>query len=374
MPPGDERPVAAIVRSALFNASETFVRDHAAGLRRYRSLLVGLEGRANAPPAILPRGPAGALRARLLGLGSFAPRLRPHRPVLVHAHFGPDGLLALPLAERLGVPLVTTLHGYDVSRSDRSLFLSGRLSWIRYVLMRRRLMEGGRLFLAVSDAVRQRAVARGYPAERTLTHHNGVDLRRFRAGAATPGLILHVGRLVEKKGTKLLLDAFAEAKRTWPGASLAILGDGPLRPVLERRAAALALGDSVRFLGALSHEETAAWMSRAWLLAVPSLAAPDGDSEGLPQVVLEAAASSLPVVGSGHAGIPEAVEDGRSGFIVPEGDAGTLARRLAELLASPELRRCMGASARTVAETRFDSRRQIDRLETLYDSLRQMPS
>jgi colanic acid/amylovoran biosynthesis glycosyltransferase len=371
----DDRPVIGIYRSPLFNASETFVQTHAEALSRFQPLLIGLEDKGHVRPALaarrlLPRNRREELAMKLAGsVAGLAARLRPHRPRLIHAHFAPDGLLALPLAERLGVPLVTTLHGYDVSRSPAALLLSGRLSWIRYALLRRRLTARGRLFLAVSEAVRERAIARGYPPERTVTHHNGVELARFGPGATQPepDLVLHAGRLVEKKGTRLLLDAFAAVLRSRPAARLVIVGDGPLRASLERRSAAL--GGSVRFLGALSHAETATWMRRAWLLAAPSLTARDGDSEGLPQVVVEAAASGLPVIASDHSGIPEAVDDGRTGFLVGEGDEAGFARRLAELLGSAELRGRMAAAARALAEERFDSVRQGARLESLYDSL-----
>jgi glycosyltransferase involved in cell wall biosynthesis len=371
----DDRPVIGIYRSPLFNASETFVQSHAEALVRFQPLMIGLEDKGHVRPALagrrlLPRDRREQAAMKLSGsVAGFAGRLRPHRPRLIHAHFAPDGLLALPLAERLGVPLVTTLHGYDVSRSAASLLFSGRLSWMRYALFRHRLAARGRLFLAVCEAVRRRAVARGFPPERTLTHHNGVDLDRFGPGGnePEPGLVLHVGRLVEKKGTGLLLRAFRCVLRERPEARLAIAGDGPLRASLERQSAGL--GGSVRFLGALGHAETADWMRRAWLLAAPSITARDGDSEGLPQVVIEAAASGLPAVASDHAGIPEAVEDGRTGFLVAEGDVDALARRLLDLLGSLELRLGMGAAARALAEERFDSVRQSRRLESLYDSL-----
>ncbi|MGQ0589537.1 MAG: glycosyltransferase, partial [Sphingosinicella sp.] len=285
---------------------------------------------------------------------------------LVHAHFGPDGLLALPLARALGVPLVTTLHGYDVGRAPRDMLLSGRLSWQRYALLRRRLMREGALFIAVSDALRERALAQGFPAERTVTHRIGVDLARFRpGGAAEPGLVLHVGRLVEKKGTALLLEAFAKARAARRDASLVIIGDGPLLPALKRRA-----GEGARFLGAQPPEAVAQWMRRAWLLAAPSLTARDGDSEGLPTVAVEAAASGLPVVGSDHSGMPEAVRDGATGFIVPEGEAEPLASAITNLLGDAELRAWMSAAARALAEKEFDLVRQTQLLEDLYDRAR----
>lgn len=353
----DERPAVAIFRSPLLNASETFVRAHALSLTRYRPVLAGRSDKGNIP---------AELRAHtLLGTPSqLARRVQVERPVLVHAHFGPDGLAALPLARALAVPLITTLHGYDVSRSRARMLLSGRVSWMRYALRRRTLMEQGELFLAVSEALRARAIAQGFPAERTRTHYLGVDLRRFQSGGERErGLILHVGRLVEKKGTAVLLKALARL----PNARLVIVGDGPERQALERQAGAL--GERVRFLGALAADEVSGWMRRAWLLASPSLTARDGDAEGLPTVIVEAAASGLPSVATHHSGIPEAVLDGETGFLVPEGDADALAEKMDILLGSDDLRDKMGSAAHRLAEERFDLRTQTARLEDIYDGV-----
>jgi glycosyltransferase involved in cell wall biosynthesis len=338
---------------------------------RYQPLVVGLEDKGGAWPALagrmlVPSTRAEAFAFRAFGrVGPLAERIRPFAPRLLHAHFGIDGLMALPLARALGIPLVTTLHGHEVSRSRARLLASGRVSWTRYALRRERLMAQGALFLAVSDALRDKAVAQGYPAERTVTHHLGIDLDRFRPqGTPEPGLILHVGRLVEKKGTAVLLDAMA---RLGPEARLVVIGDGPERAALERRAAAL--GGRVRFLGALPRDEVLAWMRRAWTLAVPSLTARDGDAEGLPTVLLEAAACGVPAVGSRHSGIPEAIDHGTSGLLVPGGDAEALGAALAAILAEPDLRARMSAAARALVEVRFDAARQIARLEDRYGLL-----
>jgi glycosyltransferase involved in cell wall biosynthesis len=376
MPPSgaslDHDRVAAIFRSPLFNASETFVQTHALSLRRYRPVVVGLERKGHVEPALEDRllvATAGErLPLRLLGsAGPLAARLRRHRPKLIHAHFGTDGLLALPLAQALGIPLATTLHGFEVSRSFGAMLFSGRLSWTRYAVGKRRLQRGGDVFIAVSEAIRAKALGQGFPADRTIVHYNGIDLARFPApsGDRETGLVLHVGRLVEKKGTQLLIDAVAAV----PEAKLVILGDGPLRKALERRAAMLGLSDRIQFLGAQPPEAVARWMGRASLLAAPSVTASDGDSEGLPTVVIEAAAASLPAIVSDHSGLPEAVADGVSGFVVPEGDAGALAARLSDLLASPALQARMGEAARAVAGQMFDAARQAAALEERYDAL-----
>jgi colanic acid/amylovoran biosynthesis glycosyltransferase len=366
-----------VFRSPVFHAHETFVRDHLLGLVRYRPIIAGLEDKGHVPAGfegrtILARSAAERLAIRAFGrTGGLERRLRPFKPALVHAHFGPDGLLALPLARGLGVPLVTTLHGYEVSLTKARMIRSGSLSWIRYALLQGRLAAQCDLFLAVSEALRTRALAAGFPPERVIVHHNGIDLARFRPadGRAEPGLILHVGRLVEKKGTALLLRALAGLRRRGIQARLAVIGDGPLRPRLIAQAAALGIAADVAFLGSLPSSEVARWMERAWLLAAPSVTAGDGDSEGLPTVLVEAAASGLPAVGSDHSGIPEAIVDGRTGYVVAEGEVDPLARRIAELLDSPGLRAIMGPEARLLAEARFDRIRQGERLEAHYDDL-----
>ena len=357
----DARPAVVVFRSPLFNASETFVRAHAAALERYRPLLVGREDKGNVPPELRD---SLVLWPRFGPVERVAERLRKHRPRLVHAHFATDGLAALALARNLGVPLVTTLHGYDVALSRRRLLASARLSWMRYALQGSRLKRQGDLFRPVSDALRDAAVARGFPSERTRTHFLGIDLARFRAGKERDdGLILHVGRVVEKKGTAVLV----EAMKALTGCTLAVVGDGPERARLERQAAVL--GDRVRFLGALDASAVAEWMGRATLLAAPSVTARGGDTEGLPTVIVEAAASGLPVVATRHSGIPEAVVDGETGFLVAERDAGALAERIGRLLGSAELRARLGAAGRRLAEDKFDLRMQTARLEAIYDEV-----
>jgi colanic acid/amylovoran biosynthesis glycosyltransferase len=366
-----QKPIVAVFRSAVFNASERFIQDQAAALTRWRPLVVGLERKGEVIPRlrdgmIVAESASERLAFRFRGRGGrIEAELRAARPALIHAHFGTDGLLVLPLARALGVPLITSLRGYDVTRSDGALLRSGRLSWMGYALGKKRLQCNGALFLAVSDALRERAIARGYPEARTLTHYNGVDLDRFRPDMAPrePGLVLHVGRLVEKKGTKVLIEAVAGLA----GAKLAIIGDGPLRGALERQGQKL--GERVRFLGTLPADEVANWMRRASVLAAPSVTAADGDAEGLPNVVVEAAASGLPVVGTNHSGIPEAIEDGNSGFLVAEGDSGALAARLAELLGSESMRSEMGIAARRLAERKFNRQLLTDRLEAIYDEV-----
>ncbi|MEJ6009739.1 glycosyltransferase [Novosphingobium aquae] len=355
----DQRPLVIIYRGPVFNRSETFVRAQAEGLQRYQPLIVGRKLIGNIPTTL-----DGRLR-----INPSAVDLLPFQARLIHAHFATDGLRALTLARKLQVPLITSLRGYDIYRSRRALFGSGRLSWMFYALFQRRLIDRGDLFLAVSDALRRKAIECGFPADRTVTHYNGVDLDRFRpSGERDHATILHVARLVEKKGTALLMQALATLGDRH-GACLEIVGDGPLRKGLEHLAGRLGIVDRVRFYGALPQEAVIELMQRATLLAAPSRAARDGDSEGLPNVVVEAMATGLPVVATDHGGIGEALIDQRTGFVVGENDAGQLASRIGDLLDSRDLGTRMGLAARQVASEKFDFSRQMAKLESYYDDL-----
>jgi glycosyltransferase involved in cell wall biosynthesis len=365
------RPIVAVFRTALFNPTERFIQEQAASLTRWRPLLVGLERKGEVladlkEGMILPANVAERLAFSATGRGGRVEgRLRAAKPKLIHAHFGTDGLKMLNLARALRLPLITHLRGYDVTRSRAALLASGRPGWSRYALQRGRLMDHGDLFLAVSDALRKQAIALGFPAKRTRTHYNGVDLGRFQPGKRPrePGTVLHIGRLVEKKGTADLLAALASIA----GVRLIVIGDGPLRAQLQRQAGAL--GVKAQFLGAQDAGEVAEWMRRATLLVAPSVTARDGDAEGLPNVVVEGAASGIPVIATRHSGIPEAVEDGQTGFLVKEGDRAGLAARIGTLLDSADLRREMGFAARALAVERFDRVRQAERLEAIYDEV-----
>ena len=178
----------------------------------------------------------------------------------------------LALARALRLPLITHLRGYDVTRSRAALLASGRPGWSRYALQRGRLHAAGR---PCSSPCRTRcgkqAIALGFPAERTRTHYNGVDLDRFQPGKRPrePGTILHVGRLVEKKGTADLIAALARTRRA---SRLVVIGDGPLRAAA--RSARRARSASRRsFSARRMPDEVAEWMRRATLLVAPSVTA-----------------------------------------------------------------------------------------------------
>ncbi len=371
------KPCVAVLRHQLFLPSEVFIAEQALALRRFAPLLVGrtLAGppRADVDYHVPVAGAFAQLRYVLRrDPRLFLPELERRRPVLVHAHFGVEAVYGMELAARLDVPLVTTFHGFDATLKRTELLKSRKLTWIQYLCKRADLCRRGTLFIGVSKFIVARLEELGVPVERTQLHYIGVDTAVFESRGedadldSQPLVILHVARLVEKKGTTYLLDAFAKIAAQHPRAELVVIGTGPLAGRLEQRAANLDIGARVRWLGAQPHAAVRQWLRCAAVLCLPSCTAANGDSEGLGLVLLEAAASGIPVVATHHGGIPEAVEDGSTGYLVPERDAAALAGALDALLAGDSLRARMGQQGRRLVRERFDLRRQTGHLEQLY--------
>jgi glycosyltransferase involved in cell wall biosynthesis len=203
------------------------------------------------------------------------------------------------------------------------------------------------------------------PGRVDLVYH-GLDLSRFpqppeRRPRPGPLRLLSVGRLVAKKGYDDLLEALARlpADLDW---RLRHVGGGPLKEDLAERAAALGLSDRIAWLGKRDQTEVVAEMRAADLFVLPSKIAADGDRDGLPNVLMEAASQELPVLSTAVSAIPEFVADGETGALVPPGDPGALAERLAALAADAEGRRRMARAAHARLRAEFGMEAGIDRL------------
>jgi colanic acid/amylovoran biosynthesis glycosyltransferase len=259
--------------------------------------------------------------------------VRRHRPDVLHVHWMlPQGLAALVAAPR--VPRVVTTHGGDIYA------LRDRIS----VWSKRRVLRRADAVTAMNSDMTRRLVELGADVRTVHVLPMGADVDTVRSAGAgidrVPGRIVFVGRLVEKKGLAVLLDAVRQLE---PGGwSLEVVGDGPLRAALEARAAGL----PVTFRGSLPRTEVAAAYARSEIVVVPSVPAASGDQDGLPVALLEAMSAGCAVIGSRIAGIDAAVDDGETGLLVPPGDAGRLAGTIADLLAHPERRAKLGAAAR----------------------------
>lgn len=368
-------PVVGVLRHQQFRPTEGFIAGQAMAMRQFRPLFVARDAVAAAPGTdcvCIAQFGRRAVAAYTLTRRSPALRrlLAQRRPSLLHAHFGVEGVYAVPLARSLRVPLVTTLHGFDVTIDRRHLVAARKASWLNYVAWRRDLFRHGSMFVCVSEYVRRRAVEWGYPEERIRVLPIGVDVELIQpAPPVAAPRVLHVARLVEVKGTSVLLRAFAGVRARLPEAELMIIGEGPLRARLTRLASELGIADAVQFIGARSHHETLEQMRHARVVCLPSVTAASGAQEGLGLALVEAAATGRPVVATTHGGIPEAVTDESTGYLVPEGDAGALADRLLSLLSDPQLCERYGKAGREMAVARFNLSRQTEKLESLYRTL-----
>lgn len=367
---------ALIFRERLLAPSETFIMEQAKRLHHYRPVLVGL--RRTRPslhypqPDVLLRADdllIDKLAASLYRKFPFAPgffrRLRVTNPSIVHAHFAIDAIQSLPIASKLDIPLVVSLHGFDVTSSDNALLSSfaGR----HFLQHRNRLFRDASAFICVSRFIRDAALRAGFPESKLHVHYTGIDCEQFRFTNShrDPKLILFVGRLVEKKGCEYLLRAMTIVQRSDPDAHVEIIGEGPLRSQLEGLAASLSI--RATFRGVQNPREVAYSMSRARILCNPSVTASTGDKEGFGMVFAEAQAAGTPPVSFYHAAIPEVVRHGQTGLLCAEGDISALAASLQTLLNDSTLWAVMNRQSREWVKNQFDIATQTQNLEMLYD-------
>ncbi len=286
---------------------------------------------------------------------------------VVHAHFGYQACRCLRAIRATGLPLLTTFYGADAT------------SYARLPQWRRRyveLFERGRLFLAEGSALAGHVAEAGAPPERIRVHHLGVDTRQipFRERLAGDGAvrILMCGHFREKKGFPDGLRALGRALQgvTDLDVQVVMVGDGPERDRVREAIVDSGLGDRVELRGLLPYREVLQLLGSCHLLLAPSRTATDGDSEGgAPVILLDAQAAGVPVVATTHADIPEYVIDGGSGLLAPEGDLDALTDRLRQMLRSPQQWAQMGRRGRAHVEAEYDARRQVERLESIYDDV-----
>ena len=269
---------------------------------------------------------------------------------LVHAHWiVPNALAAAPLARRL--PLAVGLHGSDVFLAEKP--------WMRPLVAH--ALRRTRVLTACSPELARRIEAIGFDSARSHVIPYGVDVELFRPDAerrglwrerlaipATAPLALGVGRMATKKGFHLLIEALPEILARAPELHLVLAGGGDRLEELRR--AARPWADRVRFPGPVLHDTLPDLYRAADLFVLPAIHDAKGNVDGLPNVILEAMASGLPVVASRISGIPIAVEDGATGRLVPEADVAALAAAVAELALAPARCAEMGARARRRAE------------------------
>lgn len=366
------RPVLAIATRDVSNVSETFVRRHVEHLFGGRTVLISLRpGQSAWPdkpslscPAVPTLPPPGSLRARF-GAGRRA-RLRAGRDAAVReflgemgathvlAEFGYIGIEVAGAVRETGLPFACYFRGADASSHLRRPGYATRLA---------EMMPQLSGVIAVSRFLLDTLAAHGVSHPRSAVIPSGTDTALFRPGETDPDMVLSVGRMVAKKAPQKVISAFAAVAADRPGLRLEFIGDGPELAASRRLARKLGLGARVVFHGARDHAFVRDRMARAGVVCQAFETARDGDTEGMPGVIQEAMACGRAIVTTRHAGVPEHVEDGRTGLLVEEGDTEGMAAALRRVIAEPGLAVQMGAAARAHAEAELDYRDLYRRTE-----------
>ncbi len=360
---------AAVFSTNFLDHSQTFVYEEVTHHTRYAVEVFARQQRNAARFPFSPLHVGGVRYALTRRDRAFDRLFGSGRYCLVHGHFGTGSLYAVPYARRFALPLVVTFHGYDVPllRSPARLLPE---HW-PYALLAHTMLERLTLGLCASKELLEMLVEAGVPRERLRLHHLGIDLSRFAfAGRGERARVMMIGRLVEKKGFRYGLRAFADATRTDGHAELIVVGSGGQEVALRAQADALGISSRVTFTGVKTSEEIAALLGTCDVLMAPSVVGPDGDRESGVIVLKEASASGCAVLGTYHGGIPEIIDDGETGFLVPERDADALGARLARLLSDRERARAMGVAGRKKMEREYDLVQQVEKLEAHYDEAR----
>ncbi|MBE9178841.1 glycosyltransferase [Oculatella sp. LEGE 06141] len=364
--------------SLLLPPSQTFIRAQGEEIQQFTPYYVGsrLVPGLDLPPertiVVNRGGKAGNAAEGLFKLSGVAPQfyqqVRQLNPGLIHAQFGLSGALALPLARSLKVPLLVHFRGADATIKDEHARYSSLNHWI-YLRRRDTLKREARLFITVSKFIKEKLLEQGFPPNKIIVHYSGINTAAFTPDPTLPreSTVLFVGRLMEKKGCEYLIQAMAKIQAERPDVELVMIGDGPLRSSLEASAAKLLR--RYQFLGVQPSSVVQQWMNRARLLAAPSVTASQGDSEGLPNVVLEAQAMGLPVVSTLHAGVPEGVIQGETGFLAAERNVEELANYCLRVLQDNELWRFLSTNGQEHVRTHFDRPKQTRILEGIYQAV-----
>jgi colanic acid/amylovoran biosynthesis glycosyltransferase len=285
---------------------------------------------------------------------------------IIHCQFGTQSFrgMAFQAINSPNAKLITTFRGDDISRFVRE----------RGNQIYDRLFKTGDFFLANCDFFRDRAVQIGCDSSRIFVHRSGLDCHKFTLKPRqfpTDGRvrIATTGRLVEKKGIEYSIRAVAKVAATYPNIEYNVMGDGPLRDHLQDLIQELGVSDKVNLLGWKNEQEIIEILDATHLFIAPSVTASDGNQDAPINVLKEASALGLPVISTYHGGIPELIQDGVSGFLVPERDADALAEKLGYLLAHPEVWIPMGQAGRAYVEAHYNLHRLNDELVTIYQRL-----
>jgi glycosyltransferase involved in cell wall biosynthesis len=284
------------------------------------------------------------------------------RAQLLHIYFGHIAVHLLPLIRAWGKPSVVSFHGADVMVD---------LEKPAYRAATRAMLDAVRLVLVRSESLGRALIEIGCAPQKIRIQRTGIPIGEIPFRARTwpsdgAWRFVQACRLIEKKGLKTSLLAFAEFAARYPRSTFTIAGEGPMRSALEAQARALGLEEKVSFPGFVSQTQLREMFEHSHVFLHPSERGTDGNQEGVPNSMLEAMASGLAVFATEHGGIPEAIEHGKSGILVKEGDHEALAHTLLEAAINPKALTTIAHNGAESVRQKFEQAAQTRKLEDYY--------
>jgi glycosyltransferase involved in cell wall biosynthesis len=339
-----------ILRNEILPLSETFISEQMRYLEDWHPILVGRKlcenglNLAGLEYRIIPKIRESILQKlstrtkSMLGIENkgITDYIRSLEPDLVHVHFGIDAVSYWDSIKHLNIPILVTLHGYDITIS-KEWWQQGKGGYFMKKYPERLISLSKHTnvrFIAVSEAIKQKAIEFGIAEDKVQVHYIGVDTNKFKSSglplSQRDNVVLFVGRFVEKKAPLQLIQAFSQVVKHVPDAKLVMVGDGILKKEAESLAKKLNL--PVEFRGALRHEQVLEEYDKAKVFCLPSIAANNGDAEGLPISILEAISKNLFAVITSHSGNKEIPNLEKIGLTINENNVEQIACSLIELL------------------------------------------
>jgi len=236
------------------------------------------------------------------------------------------------------------------------------------------LFKKGDLFLPVCNHFKKRLIRFGCLPEKVVVHYSAIDCSKFFFKQRSlpkkgPIKLISVCRLVEKKGIKYAISAVAQVVQQHPNIVYHIVGDGPEYAQLESLIKKLNMHNNIILHGWKSQDVVVKMLDSAHVFLLPSVTALDGNEEGIPNAIKEAMAMGLPVIATAHAGNPELVESGVSGYLVSEKNVQEISDKIVYLIEHPDIWLPMEIAARKVIEERFETKKTVEKLEGLFYQL-----
>ena len=288
--------------------------------------------------------------------------LNQERAKLLHIYFGHIAVHLLPIIRAWARPSVVSFHGADVMVDlEKPSYRAATLE----------MLDAVRLVLVRSESLRRAIIDLGCDEKKIRIHRAGIPLNEFPFRPRTwPSdgrwRLLQAGRLIEKKGLRTSLRAFAEFTKQFPEAKLTIAGEGPLLGELRVLARELKIDNRVSFTGFVSQNELRDLFYESHVFLHPSETGADGNQEGVPNSMLEAMATGLPVFATKHGGIPEAIENGVSGALVAERDDRALAAELLRFAKDAKQLSILASNGAQAVAQKFEQDAQVRKLEDYY--------